>query len=245
MICNNPFNPFLRPGGEAYAYYTAWCDYTGFDCQGDMILTVSRDPVALICKGITPDIRNIFLREKRDEKQIPRAKWYEVVQPPKTPRALSPITTQLSSNPVVSETARALSPVVSATVPRSLSPSNLSRPTNGFIHVYRDGKEIKCQLDVMHGLMMEELEICLKRLTKTNGKVYDVSIITSTIHNIDEAFVRRFGNPEKRWRVKMQAPFRFCSCTNSGGWWGESKVEVRFVLRGKEGEGINGFNGLL
>ena len=32
----------------SYVYYTARCDYTGFDCQGEMILWSSNDPATLI-----------------------------------------------------------------------------------------------------------------------------------------------------------------------------------------------------
>ena len=30
-----------------YVYYTASCDYTGFDCQGDMRLQITKNPVKL------------------------------------------------------------------------------------------------------------------------------------------------------------------------------------------------------
>ena len=33
---------------STYVYYTARCDYTGFDCQGDMILWSSTDSAVLI-----------------------------------------------------------------------------------------------------------------------------------------------------------------------------------------------------
>jgi hypothetical protein len=32
----------------SYVYYTARCDYTGFDCQGEMILWSSTDPAVLL-----------------------------------------------------------------------------------------------------------------------------------------------------------------------------------------------------
>lgn len=36
----------------AYAFYRAWCDYTGFACQGGMSLTVSRDLAVVIEHGM-------------------------------------------------------------------------------------------------------------------------------------------------------------------------------------------------
>jgi hypothetical protein len=38
--------------GDIYAYYTAWCDYTGFDCQGGMTLTVSKSIFNLYEKAL-------------------------------------------------------------------------------------------------------------------------------------------------------------------------------------------------
>ena len=35
-------------GGERYCYFTAWCDYTGFDCQGGLECYVARDIPTLI-----------------------------------------------------------------------------------------------------------------------------------------------------------------------------------------------------
>jgi hypothetical protein len=37
-----------KEGEEAYVYYTAGCDYTGFDCQGDMKIYISRNAPALL-----------------------------------------------------------------------------------------------------------------------------------------------------------------------------------------------------
>ena len=44
-----------RKNGK-YAFYTAWCDYTGFDCQGGMKLYISSNI-------------NVLIKMAMDEKQ--------------------------------------------------------------------------------------------------------------------------------------------------------------------------------
>jgi hypothetical protein len=41
------------PKCDVYGYYTAWCDYTGFDCQGGMRLVVSKSIFNLYDKALT------------------------------------------------------------------------------------------------------------------------------------------------------------------------------------------------
>lgn len=38
----------LNAGGPRYIYFHAWCDYTGFDCQGGAFVTVARDIPTLV-----------------------------------------------------------------------------------------------------------------------------------------------------------------------------------------------------
>ena len=38
--------------GDIYAYYNASCDYTGFDCQGGMLLFVSKNKERLFSEGM-------------------------------------------------------------------------------------------------------------------------------------------------------------------------------------------------
>jgi hypothetical protein len=48
-----------------YALYLAWCDYTGFDCQGGMKLIVSKDLKRLFYDGLTEAQRYQCLKDKR------------------------------------------------------------------------------------------------------------------------------------------------------------------------------------
>ncbi len=50
-----------------YAFYTASCDYTGFDCQGGMELIVSMSQENLFYKGITEEQRRRILMVKSDD----------------------------------------------------------------------------------------------------------------------------------------------------------------------------------
>lgn len=48
----NPWLLLCRLNTGAYAFYRAGCDYTGFDCQGNMELTVSKELADVIEHGM-------------------------------------------------------------------------------------------------------------------------------------------------------------------------------------------------
>jgi hypothetical protein len=48
-----------------YAFYSARCDYTGFDCQGEMRLCVSKDLSILFKYGLTTAKRKLCINEKK------------------------------------------------------------------------------------------------------------------------------------------------------------------------------------
>ena len=48
----NPWLLLCRLNTGAYAFYRAGCDYTGFDCQGGMELTVSKDLADVVENGM-------------------------------------------------------------------------------------------------------------------------------------------------------------------------------------------------
>ncbi len=47
-----------------YVFYTASCDYTGFDCQGGMEMIISRDLKRLFYEGLTETQRKECLNSK-------------------------------------------------------------------------------------------------------------------------------------------------------------------------------------
>jgi len=49
-----------------YFYYTASCDYTGFDCQGSMRMFISKDKKKLWEEGLTSWQREMMLADRTD-----------------------------------------------------------------------------------------------------------------------------------------------------------------------------------
>ena len=49
---------------DCYVFYSANCDYTGFDCQGGMIAYISNDKNTLFHMGMNEEQRNRCLEDK-------------------------------------------------------------------------------------------------------------------------------------------------------------------------------------
>ena len=201
-----------------FAYYTAWCDYTGFDCQGGMKIIVSKDLKRLFYEGLTERSRANCLKEKK-----------------------API--KPDTNTYRSDLARARSKAdepFTFPVPVTPQPKPAAEATRAFIKVWENDKELILNLDNVNGLEMEELEFSIGGLTaqfltpkpapgakpvKPKKKFYKVDVCSSTpaVSGIDDYFKKRFGNPEKKWELRMRP---------AGGSivrkWG--KVEVSFIL---------------
>jgi hypothetical protein len=188
---------------DIYAFYTAWCDYTGFDCQGGMKLIVSKDIKRLFYEGLTDSQRTLCIKEKKEMINGAGASKY-VYEEYKHPIPVPPV-------------------------------PNPERATRAFIKIWNDGKELILNLDNVNGLEMEVLEEAIGGLTakfltpigtkKPKKKYYTVNICAGTsVYGIDDDFKRRFGNPNKKWELRLK--------TYGGGIyirkWG--KVEVSFIL---------------
>jgi hypothetical protein len=65
--CNDeqPWYCLCKLDNGNYAFYKAWCDYTGFDCQGGMYLIVSRDLKRLFEEGLTDSERKLCIKDKQ------------------------------------------------------------------------------------------------------------------------------------------------------------------------------------
>jgi hypothetical protein len=198
-----------------YAYYSAWCDYTGFDCQGGMKMIVSKDLKRLFYEGLTDRSRATCLKEKRCPPK-PNTKTYR-----------SDLARARDSEPFKWDI-----PVV----PKP----NTEDPTNAFIRVWEDGKELILNLDHVNGLEMEALEFAIGGLTaqfltpkpapgakavKPKKKFYNINICArASVMGIDDYFKKRFSNPDKKWELRMKY-------AGGGGIirkWG--KLEVSFIL---------------
>lgn len=196
-----------------FGFYSASCDYTGFDCQGGMKLIVSKDLERLFWEGLTERSRALCIKEKKS--------------PP------SPVTKDYYS-----DLARALSKAdeedFSFPVPIAPEPKPATEATRAFVRVWENGKELILNLDHVNGMEMEALEYAIRGLTaqfltpkgaaRPKKKFYGINICCGTsVTGIDDYFKKRFGNPDKKWELKMKY---------SGGSfirkWG--KVEVSFIL---------------
>jgi hypothetical protein len=58
-----PWLALCRLTNDVYVYYRGECDYTGFDCQGDMQIYASCDPNILIQMAMTAADYEKYLKE--------------------------------------------------------------------------------------------------------------------------------------------------------------------------------------
>lgn len=211
----------LPTGEDAYAHYTASCDCTGFNCQGGMNMTVSKSAEALF-NSLTEAIRMLFIKEKTMGKQEKR-------------KCIDECDDYLEAWPKAPEVEK--------------SGKNAVNPKSAFIRIWHNDEELKLTLDSVNGLEMEELEYAICGLTakfltpkvtttsvtttnatksvlqKPKKKFYTVNICCGTnVTDIDDVFIRRFNNPDKKWLLRMQ-PHRGDDFIRK---WG--KVEVSFTL---------------
>lgn len=55
----------------AYALYSARCDYTGFDCQGDMTISVCESLATLIQYGMDESVYQLYMKKTMDARFVP------------------------------------------------------------------------------------------------------------------------------------------------------------------------------
>lgn len=196
-----------------FAFYSAWCDYTGFDCQGGMKLIVSKDLKRLFYEGLTERQRELCLKEKKNPPK------------PDTETYISDLTRARSK---ADEPFKWDIPVIPV-------PKPATEATRAFVRVWNNGQELILNLDNVNGLEMEALEYAISGLTaqfltpkgapKPKKKFYSMNLCTSSpcVWGIDDYFKKRFGNPDKKWELKMKY-----SGTGIIRKWG--RVEVSFIL---------------
>jgi hypothetical protein len=61
-----------------YAYYTAYCDYTGFDCQGGMALYIASTPEILVEMAMTDAERDKYSKflERKNKSRMERGRTF-------------------------------------------------------------------------------------------------------------------------------------------------------------------------
>lgn len=202
-----------------FAFYTAWCDYTGFDCQGGMKLIVSKDLKRLFYEGLTERQRELCLKEKKS-------------------------TPNTNTKTYHSDLARVRSKADedwAHPVPVVPQPKPAAEARRAFIRIWHNDKELILNLDNVNGLEMDELEFAISGLTaqfltpkpapgtkgpKPKKEFYTVNICAGTcVYGIDNYFKKRFGNPEKKWLLRMGPGGGHDGFIRK---WG--KVEVSFIL---------------
>jgi hypothetical protein len=197
------------PSGPAYAFYTAKCSYTGFE-YGGMRMWVSKDPQRLFYEGLSEWERDLCLEEKRLGKQRPYiCPWQRLLEEARKP-----------DQPPPPET----------------SGANAVNPTKAFVRLFHNGKELRICEEDLSMVEVAEVEDAIKGLTATfldpkpttpqprgwkpRRKFFFVK--KAIVSGIDEVFKRRFGNPNKRWILRLRQGQPTCRM------WG--KVEVQFTL---------------
>lgn len=193
-----------------FAFYTAWCDYTGFDCQGGMNLIVNNNLKRLFYEGLTERQRELCLEEKKNP-HTPVTKIYH-----------SDLACSLDSEPFKWD------------IPVAPESKPATEATKAFIRVWENGKELILNLDNLNGMEMEALEYAISSLISQfithkdtlppKKKFYIINICYGTsVMDIDDYFKKCFDNPDKKWELKMKF-----SGTGIIRRWG--KVEVSFTL---------------
>jgi hypothetical protein len=65
-----PWTCLCRLDNGAYVFYLAHCDYTGFDCQGEMIMFIARTKELLFYQGLTCAQREWCLAVKQLKRSL-------------------------------------------------------------------------------------------------------------------------------------------------------------------------------
>jgi hypothetical protein len=60
----NPWELLCKLDNDCYVFYSACCDYTGFDCQGGMRAYISKDKDAIFNMGMNEEERKRCLQDK-------------------------------------------------------------------------------------------------------------------------------------------------------------------------------------
>lgn len=81
-----PWMCLCKLDNNCYCFYSASCDYTGFDCQGGMEMVISKDKENLVEMGLTDRQREILIADKKEGGQKARVhedfSWPIPVPPP-------------------------------------------------------------------------------------------------------------------------------------------------------------------
>lgn len=97
---------------------------------------------------------------------------------------------------------------------------NATNPTKAFFRIYHNGFEVpySCfnmeRIGILNSLVYS---ICGLTATRSNyiPSYFEVCVVTATIMNIDDVFIKRFGNPDVRFKLRVR---------------GNTNIEISFIL---------------
>jgi hypothetical protein len=228
-----------RLDNGCYAFYSASCDYTGFGCQGGMTLIVSKDIKKLFYEGLHDKYRNMCIADKKAglscvPYKAPVDPGWPIPVPPK-PNTVNPtkafIRVWVDGKELILNldhmnglemdeleyaigglTAQFLTPKP-ATSAAGSSAAGSSAAGSSAAGSSAAGSSAATR---------SSAATSSNKGPKPKKKFYRVAICTSTsVLGIDDYFKKRFGNPNKKWELRMNSGV-------SGRKWG--KVEVSFIL---------------
>jgi len=225
-----------------YAFYSAWCDYTGFDCQGGMKLIVSKDIKRLFYDGMTEAQRTLCLKEKKNPIELIKKKniWGDDETDDDEETDDEEIDEDDDDDKTydyegTDDDDDEDRPGFMFVVPE-YKPDGATR---AYIRAWNDGEELVFKLNTVNGLEMDAIEYAIRGLTsqfltpkalpgkaacKPKKKFYYINICAGrSVYGIDDYFRKRFHNPDKKWELRMKQ-----SSDNFIRKWG--KVEVSFIL---------------
>ena len=226
-----------RLDNGCYAFYSASCDYTGFGCQGGMTLIVSKDIKKLFYEGLHDKYRNMCIADKKAGLScvpykapvdpgwpVPVAPEPNTVNPTKAFIRVWEDDKELILNlnhmnglemdeleyAISGLTAQFLTPKPAATSAATSAATGAAAGASRYLSA-SSGAGSRASRSTAS-----------KKAPKPQKKFYRIWMCTTTsIHFIDDYFKKRFGNPNKKWLLRMSAG-------GSGRKWG--KVEVSFIL---------------
>jgi hypothetical protein len=171
-----PWELLCKLNNGIYAYYSAWCDYTGFDCQGTMKLIVSRNLKRLFYEGLTDNERRRCLIDKK---------------------SLNKLVVEVNNKYHIPVT-----PEVNLINPINAFVRVWENDKELILNLdYLNSLEIEAiEYDVCN--LIEKI-LKIEDISKTNY-VPNLCSHTPSIFNIDNDFIQHFSDPEKKWTLKMK-----------------------------------------
>jgi hypothetical protein len=197
-------------GGDnfAYVYYTASCDYTGFDCQGQMKIVASMSLKKLIESGMTEQTRCLLIKDRETlhvDNKISEQKWKNILD---SIKQAAPDVANINGE-------KAFIRLWNDDKELDLTLNEL----NGI-----EMNELEYAITGLTAQFMNnpiDINTYQMKYSKPVKKYYSVFVLGGVVSGVDDYFRRRFGDPNKKWELRM------CQKSYCRKW---GKVEVSFTI---------------